>query len=103
MQLRQKVNCAICNKEVYKTPTNLKGFKSQKFFCSKSCQTKWRNAQYIGPKHLNWKDGRSAYRSVMSRNNIPPICSCCRTEDKRVLAVHHVDENHLNNDMKNLA
>ena len=103
MQSGQKVSCFVCNKEVYKTPTGLKRSKSQKFFCSKSCQTKWRNTQYVGPKHLNWKDGKSAYRSVMARNNIVQVCFRCRTKDNRILAVHHIDETHLNNDIKNLA
>ena len=103
MQLREKHYCFICSKEIYKTPTQLKRSKSLKFFCGKSCQTKWRNTQYVGPMHLNWKDGRAAYRSVMTRNNIAPICFHCNSKDKRVLAVHHINENHLNNNVKNLA
>jgi len=39
----------------------------------------------------------------MTRNDIVQVCFRCRTKDKRILAVHHIDETHLNNDIKNLA
>jgi hypothetical protein len=100
---RRKVSCFICNKEVLKTPVQIDRSKSGKFFCSKSCQTKWRNVQYIGSKHAGFKDGRQSYQSILKREKIPQICSYCGEKDVRVLAVHHIDENHQNNDVKNLA
>ena len=103
MKTGKKIFCFICGREVYRSPTRIIRSKSQKHFCSKSCQTKWRNTQYVGPKHLNWKNGKSAYRSVLARNGIKAVCSHCGISDTRILAVHHVDENHLNNDARNLA
>lgn len=99
----QIINCHSCNKEVYKTKKALRVSKSKTYFCTKSCQTKWRNSVFIGPLHANWKDGRHSYRSVLPRNKIPAICKLCKTKDKRVLAVHHIDKNRKNNKVENLS
>jgi hypothetical protein len=96
-------SCYMCGKESYKQLKQLKNSKSGKFFCSKSCQTRWRNREFIGPKHANWKHGKNVYRSVLKRNNIKMICTLCNCGDKRILAVHHVDQNKLNNLLSNLA
>ena len=97
------VKCDICGRETYKTLKSLRVSKSQKWFCSKSCQTKWRNTEFVGERHGNYVTGRSAYRSVLIRNGVPRICRLCKTTDKRVLAVHHVDEDRMNNNVKNLT
>ncbi len=97
------VKCAICKKETYKSQTSLKNSKSKKYFCSKSCQTKWRNSQYTGAKHSGWKNGMSAYRDILSRSKSIPSCELCKIKDKRVLAVHHKDENRENNLVENLV
>ena len=97
------VKCYSCDKEVYKTKKALRVSQSKKYFCTKSCQTKWRNSVFIGPKHANWKDGKHSYRSVMSRHKIPRICQICETKDARILAVHHVDHVRENNSVSNLA
>ncbi len=95
------VSCFICGKRVYKSPRYLK--RATKHFCSKSCQTKWRNTIFIGSKHANWKEGRYAYRSVLSRHKIPRLCKLCKTKDSRILAVHHIDMDHSNNRLSNLV
>jgi hypothetical protein len=97
------IKCDVCGEEKYKQLKQLRRSKSGKLFCSKSCQTKWRNSEFIGSKHANWKTGRSAYKSVLTRHGVPKKCTLCETDDQRVLAVHHIDENHLNNDVVNLA
>lgn len=97
------VQCFICKAETYKTPKALKNSKSKKFFCSKSCQTTWRNSEFIGPKHANWVAGLYAYRSVLERHKIPAVCKRCKLDDKRMLAVHHIDQNRKNNAIKNLT
>ena|SRR3989344_4174812 len=98
-----KKMCFICGKELYRTIASIKHSKSGKFFCSKSCQTKWRNQEFIGPKHSNWVDGSMAYRSVLKRHKVEAVCRLCDIKDKRVLAIHHIDENHYNNDVSNLT
>jgi hypothetical protein len=94
--------CHLCGKVTYKTQKQLKKTKSGLFFCSKSCQTKWRNQIYIGEAHKNFKTGEFVYRATMERHNIPKICKICKTEDCRVLAVHHIDRNRKNNALSNL-
>lgn len=97
------VNCNSCGKEVYKTKKALRVSKSKTYFCTKSCQAKWRNLVFIGPRHANWKEGKFAYRSVLGRHKISKICKLCKNKDTRILAVHHVDHNRKNNDVSNLT
>lgn len=95
--------CFICKKEVYRNIKDQKKSKTGNFFCSKSCQTKWRNTSlYSGENHKNWKNGESSYRARLLRSSIPQICSKCSTGDSRVLAVHHKDKNRDNNELSNL-
>ncbi|MDD5463554.1 MAG: HNH endonuclease [Candidatus Moranbacteria bacterium] len=97
--------CFICDVEVYKSRKALLGSKSEKFFCGKSCQTVWRNSIVnIGSNHPNWKGGRHvSYRNVLNKNNVPKVCVFCGNTDGRVLAVHHIDNNHRNNALENLS
>lgn len=97
------IPCAVCGKETYKTLKALRISKSKKYFCTRSCQTKWRNALYVGSKHSNFRTGEYAYRSMLDRYGVPKFCRLCKTKDVRVLAVHHIDENHSNNKLNNLA
>ncbi len=97
------VKCFLCGKESYKTKNNLNRSKSGKFFCSKSCQTKWRNSIFFGSKHANWKGGRFAYKTVLVRKGVPQVCRICGTRDRRILAVHHLDRDKRNNSAKNLV
>ena len=98
------VKCYICKKETYKSQKALNGSKSGNFFCSKSCQTTWRNSMiYIGEKHPNWKDGKFvSYRNILIKSTVPRTCMLCKISDKRILAVHHIDCNHKNNTPENL-
>ena len=97
------VKCFICSKDTYKRGKALVHSKSGKYFCTKSCQTKWRNAHFHGAEHPNYKDGLYAYRSVLVRNKVMAVCLRCKTTDKRILAVHHIDQNRKNNTLKNLT
>lgn len=96
------VLCKICSTEIKKTPTQLKHSKSQNYFCSKSCQTKWRNTVYVGTKHHSWINGINAYRKIMRRAKTKEICTHCQLADKRVLIVHHLDHDRTNNVVSNL-
>lgn len=97
------LSCDICGKKIYRALRKLTKSRSGKFFCSKSCQTVWRNQEFVGNKHHNWKTGLASYRSVLPRHKIPKFCNLCTTKDKRVIAVHHIDKNRKNNDVSNLA
>ena len=98
----KRLACATCGKVVYKTVTAQKRSISGEFFCSGSCQTVWRNKQYSGERHANWTNGKSVYRKIMQRKNVPEICEKCKTDDNRILAVHHKDKNRENNAPDNL-
>jgi hypothetical protein len=97
------VKCHSCGKDTYKTLKALRVSKSKTYFCTKSCQTKWRNSVFVGAKHANWKNGLYAYRSILSRNKIPKVCNICKSEDSRILAIHHIDHDRKNSSIKNLA
>lgn len=97
------VACDICGKEAYKTQKQLTHSKSGKFFCSKSCQTRWRNTEFVGPNHANWRNGKYVYRSILSRNGVVKRCRLCGLNDVRLLAVHHIDNDHKNNGIGNLT
>jgi hypothetical protein len=104
-QLKGKfVYCDICGKKIWRKPLQLKRSKSRKFFCSKSCQTLWRNREFKGPRHGNWKGGENIdHKKFLIQNGIKPICKLCGCKDERVLAVHHLDRDKKHNNIKNLA
>lgn len=96
------VKCNICKKEIYRSPRALKHSKSSKYFCSKSCQTLWRNKCFLGQKSRNWKNGKSTYRNILKRITKEQICSICGIGDKRILVAHHIDHIRVNNLPENL-
>ncbi|HAM88755.1 MAG: hypothetical protein US83_C0003G0009 [Candidatus Falkowbacteria bacterium GW2011_GWC2_38_22] len=96
-------HCEVCGKEIWKMPKELKNSKSGKFFCNKSCQSKWRNTIYSGPKHKLWKGGLNVYRDILKKSGQKQICAKCGIQDKRILLVHHKDVNRKNNDIENLV
>lgn len=96
------VKCHSCGDEVWRVPKELRKSKSGRYFCSKSCQTKWRNKQFIGSKHANWRGGEYTYHRIMKNYGIAPKCTDCGIIDKRVLLIHHIDYNRKNNDISNL-
>jgi hypothetical protein len=73
----KSTSCSTCGNEIYLSLTRLNHSKSGKFFCDKSCQTKWRNKEYSGIKSKLWKDGISTYRDVIINSNVKKICLIC--------------------------
>lgn len=94
--------CQVCGKQSYKSQQDQRRSKSGQFFCSKSCQTIWRNLTYVGKNHANWKGGTYSYRDALRRAGIPEICAKCKNADKRILVAHHRDRNRQNNSTSNL-
>jgi 5-methylcytosine-specific restriction endonuclease McrA len=97
----QKLKCYICKKDVYRSIAKLNHSKSGKFFCSKECQTLWRNSIFVEDKHPNWTGGISIYIKILKKE-VKPKCLLCGIEDQRVLAVHHKDHDRHNNLLTNL-
>lgn len=100
-----KCNCAYCGKELYKTHSEIKRSKTGNVFCNKSCAASFNNSNYrTGNKNPNWKGGtqgskahtRIAYRKYVHE------CAICGITEECVLEVHHIDENHENNEVDNL-
>lgn len=97
------INCYICSKKSWKAPRQIKHSKSGKFFCSKSCQTIWRNSMvFVGKNHPNWKGGEFTYKYKLRKSGVEKICTMCKSKDERTLAVHHIDRNRKNNELENL-
>lgn len=98
------VICDICGKSIWRTPRAFDQSKSGKFFCSKSCQTLWRNKFYSGERHPNWKGGEhQEYRRRLLETGEKLECEVCGNNDIRVLIVHHIDKSRSNNEVKNLV
>lgn len=97
------LECSICGKKIYRSLKLIKRSKSGKHFCSKSCQTLWRNQVYVGENSANWKNGEKAYRNILKRSGREQICQLCETKDERIVIVHHKDHNRKNNKIENLA
>lgn len=96
------VLCEHCCSKTWKTPRDFKRSKSKKYFCSKSCQTKWRNTYYSGSRHPNWQGGEFTYHKVMKEAGTKPLCKHCGIKNKKVLVIHHIDHNRKNNTIDNL-
>lgn len=99
----KSVTCFTCNKEIYKSPKELKGSKSGNYFCSRSCQTQWRNKVFSEERSTHWVNGKSVYRNILLRTAETPKCLICNLSDSRVLNVHHKDHNRSNNAVSNLV
>ena len=95
--------CEGCAKDIYRTPKYINASKSKKYFCGKSCQTKWRNAEFSGMRHANWQHGRGSYRNIMKRAGQEVICELCKSTDERVIVVHHKNRDRTNNTLENLV
>lgn len=103
MRKGKYVKCCTCDKITWKPPKALNGSASGKFFCSKSCQTIWRNSYFSGPLHPNWVDGKNKdYRKIIKKSEKPQQCKICGNKDTRVLVVHHLDKQRVNNSLSNL-
>ncbi len=99
----KSVQCFVCGKEIYRSKAHLKRSSSGKYFCSKSCQTLWRNQVYVGENSRNWKTGEHAYRGILKRSDREIICYLCKITDERVIIAHHRDHNRNNNNLSNLT
>ena len=90
------VECAHCGTAFYKSESKRKKSKSGLFFCTKSCKDiTQRIGGLVVPSHYG-----THYTTICFMHHKKECVVC--GEDK-VVAVHHYDENHDNNDPNNLV
>ena len=85
-----KKNCPVCGNEF---ETKL-GNKREKTTCSYKCSNTFFRSGKLNP---NWKD--DSYRSTCFEYHKKECVIC---GENKIVAVHHYDENHYNNEPKNL-
>lgn len=92
-----EVSCVTCYALIV-VKEREKNFPSkEKYFCSRSC------ANSSGGKAKSKKyhyDEVAGYTTVAWRHHHRECCVC---KESKIVAVHHLDENHNNNDPKNLV
>lgn len=110
-----KVNCNFCNRTTnmanikkhehgcFLNPKNKKdcpvcGTIIKNYKTSTTCSHKCSNTFFrTGPQHPNWK--KSQYRTTCFFYHKKECVIC---QEVNIVAVHHLDENHKNNDPSNL-
>ena len=91
-RVRVQIECAVCGKKIERKPSAILGNLS---FCSHSCANGYNN-------RFKKKDSENTYRR-QAMEQYPHQCFICGWDkDKRILEVHHIDENRKNNDITNL-
>lgn len=99
------VECSFCGERFYKAPSKLANSKSGLYFCSRQHKDA---AQRIGgiteiqPSHYGTSQPRNSYRRL-AFDHYPARCKRCGYDAyPEVLQVHHMDNNHSNNELSNL-
>lgn len=94
--------CSNCGKEVWKTNSQLARSKTGNVFCSRSCANSINNTLFkSGENHPSYKGAN--YRQTAFNLYEHKCIVCGYDEDTRILEVHHIDENHSNNNVNNLC
>lgn len=101
------LECAYCHKKFQDTKSRLNKSKSGLYFCCREHKDLAQRLesgdifQSIRPEHYG-KNIIKDYRKT-AFNLYPHKCAFCGwNEDEDILEVHHIDENHNNNEDKNL-
>lgn len=104
--LRTNVKCAYCGKEFIKTNSRLSKSKSGLCFCCREHKDlaqrldSGEKFDILRPEHYGTTS--QDYRDIAFRNYEPKCAICGYDEEKFLLEVHHIDENHSNNSLDNL-
>ena len=92
-------NCSWCGKEVYRKKSRVDINKTGYFYCSIQCGNLHKNS--IRRESGEW-DKTSNYRKLAFSTKNHECAICGYDEEKRILEVHHIDENRDNNSEDNL-
>lgn len=103
---RNRVNvvCTTCGIEFEKKNSSLINSKSGMYFCSNICKNKAQRIDsginYKLPSHYGTSDINYRDKALRYYDNKCRICTY--DEYPEILHVHHIDHNHMNNDLSNL-
>ena len=97
----QLCTCAKCGKQIWKTNSMLARSKSGNVFCSSSCSTSFNNQFKTGENHYAYTGKDYRKKALNTYENKCVVCGY--EDDKRILEVHHIDENRNNNEIENLC
>lgn len=101
MRNGKEVACSICGKLSYKTQKVLMVQKAANISAQKDAKLYGVTSSISGQLIRISKLENSSIEGSL-RGGVPKICRLCKTEDYRVLAVHHSDRNRQNNTLGNL-
>lgn len=90
--------CPVCSSEF----TTLENYPRKKTTCSSSCANTYFRS---GPNNPNFKIGDYTTNDHRKKafKNLPHICGLCGWDaEPKILQVHHIDNNHSNNELSNL-
>ena len=106
---RQEIKCAYCGKKFYRSLSKIEKSKSGLYFCCRQHKDLAQQIQSgkqfdaIRPNHYGTNDKDiSDYRKNAFRKYQHKCFICGWNEDQSILEVHHIDENHSNNEISNL-
>ena len=98
---KPNVECATCGEKLYRNKSKKEASKSGLFFCNKECMSKAQKLDGIKEIHPpHYGHGLKNYRSICFRDH-KKECIICGEDN--IVAVHHYDHNHSNNDPGNLV
>lgn len=99
---RVQLNCDTCGKEFHRKLSALKKSRSGHRFCSRVCKDKAGRVGGIPGINKSLKHGKYVdYRRNFSAEEMK-CARCGYDEFPMCVDVHHIDENHFNNDPSNL-
>ena len=85
-----EVECLCCSTKLKVSEREKLHPQKEKYYCSRSCAN---NRQEW------WKDNASHYRTIAFQHW---ACECAICGFDKIVAIHHIDEDHFNNNPKNL-
>ena len=94
------VECGTCGEKLYRKNYLIKRSKSGFFFCNRGCLRKAQRLDGIKEIHPQHFHSDRNYRSICFRNHKKECIMC---GEVNIVAVHHYDHNHSNNDPANLV
>ena len=106
VQDRVELECAFCHKKFLRSKSDLNKSKSGLYFCCKEHKdmaqrlNSGNDFDILRPQHYGTT--LTNYRARAFREYIHKCAVCGWDEDEDILEVHHIDENHQNNDINNL-